>query len=97
MRVAAGLRHDVHHQSGGLRLAQTARGRERHFLRVADVGDVVRRLVAAGRIADVEPVDRQAALVVAAAVDRELGRERFRSTTSFVLVTTPGTTTTIEL
>ena len=43
----------------------------RHFLRVADVGGEVRRLVAARRVADVQPVDRQARLDAAAAVDRE--------------------------
>ena len=53
-------------------------GRERDFLRVADVGDVHRRLIAAGRVADVEPVDRQAAFVVAAAVDGKLRRGRAR-------------------
>ena len=51
---------------------------EGHFLGVADVGHVRRRLVAARRVADVQSVDRHAAFVVAAAMDRELCGRRVR-------------------
>ena len=49
---------------------------DRHFLGVADVGSVVRRLIAAGRVADVQAVDRQTRLDAAAAVDREDREDR---------------------
>ena len=65
------MRDDVHREAGGLRLAEAARRGHRHFLGVADVGDVVRRLVAARRVADVHPLDGEARLDAAAAVDRE--------------------------
>ena len=56
--------------------AQTTRRGHRHFLCVADVGGEVRRLIAAGRIADVESVDRQTRFDAAAAVHREDGEHR---------------------
>ena len=69
-RVAAGLRHDVHHQP-----AVSDSPRPPEVVNVISCAfrcrRVARRLIAARRIADIEPVDRQAALVVAAAVDRE--------------------------
>ena len=71
-RVAAGLRDDVHHQSGGFRFAEAARSRERDLLRVADVNGVARGLIAARRVADVETVNGHAPFVVPAAMDREL-------------------------
>ena len=74
--VAAGLRHDVHDQAGRLGFAESARRRERHFLGVAHVGDVGRRLIAARRVADVQAVDRQPAFVRPAAVDGKLVDER---------------------
>ena len=55
----------------GLRLAESARRGHRDFLGVADVGDVIRRLVASRRVADVHPLDGEARLDAAAAVDRE--------------------------
>ena len=69
--VAALLRDDVDGEAGGFRLAKAARGGHRDFGGVANVGDVIRRLVAAGRVADVEAVHRQARFDAAAAVDRE--------------------------
>ena len=69
-------RDDVHGEAGRLGLAQTTRRDHRHFLRVADVGDEVRRLVAAGRVADVQPVDRQTRFDAAPAVDREDREDR---------------------
>ncbi len=64
-------RDDVHLQTGGFRLAQTTRCGHRHFRGVADVGGVVRRLIAAGRVADVESIDSQTRFDTPAAVDRE--------------------------
>ena len=77
-RVAAGFGHHVHHQAGGLGLPQTSGGRERDFLGVADIGHIRGRLVAAGRVPHVEPVNRETALVGAAAVDGKLRRRRSR-------------------
>ena len=74
--IAARLGHDVHDEAGRLGFAQSARRRERHFLRVAHVGDVGGRLIAARRVADVQAVDRQPAFVRAPAVNRELVDER---------------------
>jgi len=74
VRVPTRLRHDVHHQSGRFGFAETARRRERHFLRVAHVGHVCGGLVASGRVADVQSIDRHAAFVVASAVNRKLRR-----------------------
>ena len=77
-RVAAGLRHDVQHQPRGLRLTEAAGRRERDFLRVADVRHISGWLVAANGRTDVQPVDGETALVVAAAMDRELRCRRPR-------------------
>ena len=73
-RVATGLRHDVHHHAGGFRFAEPSRGRERDLRGVADIDREPRGLIASRRVADVEAVDGHAALVVAAAVNRELRR-----------------------
>ena len=70
-RVAALPRDDVDGETGRLLFAETSRRGHRHFRCVADVGDVVRRLVAAGRVADIEAVHRQTRFDAAAAVDRE--------------------------
>ena len=70
-RVAAVPGHDVHHESGGLRLAQGTRGRERHLRRVAGIDRIAGRRIALRRTADRQSVERQAPLVLAAAVNRE--------------------------
>src|SRR6185436_16947261 len=69
--VAALFRDDVHRQAGGLDFTKTTRRDHRDFLRIADVGGEVRWLVAAGRVADVQSIDRQTRLDAAAAVNRE--------------------------
>ena len=74
--VAALLRHDVHLHARGFELTEAARRLHRDFRRIADVGRVVRRLVAARRVADVQAFNREARLDAAAAVhgkDREHG------------------------
>ena len=72
--VAALPRHDVHLHARGFEFTEAARRHHRHFHRIADVGRIVRWLVATRRIADVQAVNREARLDAAAAVhgkDRE--------------------------
>ena len=68
-RVAAGLRDDVHHESGGLRLTQSTRRGERHFLRLSHVYVVGGGRVAAGRTPDSQPIQQQPAFLLTAAVN----------------------------
>ena len=69
--VAALLRHDVHLYARGLELTEAARRHHGDFHRIADVGRVVRWLVATRRIADVQAFNREARLDAAAAVHRK--------------------------
>ncbi len=72
------LRHDVHHESGGLDFAQRARRHERDFLRLADVHDVAGRRIADRRTPDIQSVEKEAPLVLPAAVHRERRGRRDR-------------------
>ncbi len=62
---------DVDGEAGRLQFSEASRRDHRYFGRVADVRHVVRGLVAARGVADVQAIDRQARLDAAAAVDRE--------------------------
>ena len=74
--VAAGLRDDVHDETGRLGLAESAGRGERNLLRVADVGHVRWRLAAAGRVAHIQAIHPHAALVGPSPMNRELRRHR---------------------
>ncbi len=67
--VAALLADDVHLRAAGVRLAEAARQREHHFLRIPDFGDVGRH--AHALVAGAHAVDLDLSLVSPPAVDLE--------------------------
>src|SRR4029453_17509112 len=69
-------RRDVDGETRRLRLTESTRRGHGHFRGVADVGDVVRRLVAARRVSDFGSATRKAHFDATAAMNREDGEHR---------------------